>query len=135
MPTTTSVHILIKAALVTEFGEQYALDWPADELPKSADGLIAQAVVILPEPGVLRSVRASGGSSGRDDTARLYCVGPTRYDVLAVVDRVRGAVFGLRTSAKGGVLREAIAQDMGTEPNTDPVRHLVYLEYTTVTKG
>lgn len=135
MTTTTSVHALIKAALVAEFDADHAVDGPAKELPRNADGLIEQSVIIWPAPGLTRYTRASGESSGRDDTARLSCVGATRNDALAALDRVEAAVGGMRTSAKGGTLRQALVFEQGAEPNADPVRHLVYAEYTTVTKG
>lgn len=135
MPTTTSVHALIKAALVAEFDADHAVDGPANDLPVGADGLIEQSVVIWPAPGLSRYSRAVGSSSGRDDRTRLSCVGATRFDALAALDRVEAAIGGMRTSAKGGTLRQVLVAEQGAEPNADPVRHLVYAEYTTTTKG
>lgn len=135
MTTTTSIHELIKAALVAEFDADHAVDGPADELPKGVGGLIEQSVVIWPAPGLTRYTRGSGESSGRDDKARMTCVGATRYDALAALDRVEAAIGGMRTSAKGGTLRQVLVTEQGAEPNADPVRHLIYAEYATTTKG
>lgn len=125
-------HLAIKAALVTagldaDFG-------PRSDLPTEG-GRVAQAVVIYPTAPLHQHRRSSGGSSGRETTLTAVCVGPTVLDALNVADEVEAAIGGMRLPGKGGVLRQILATTPAPEPNADPVRVSLSLEYTTVTKG
>ena len=132
MTTTTSVHALIRDAL-TAAGVN-AVDGPATDLPTDG-GLIAQAAVLWPFPGLYAYARASGTRSGRTDRVLITCVGATSRDALAVADKVEAAIGGMVTSDKGGTLRQTAATQPVPEPNADPVRVSLAVEYTTVTKG
>lgn len=131
--TTTSVHALIKAALVS--AGIAAVDGPADDLPAGPDGLLAQAAVLWPAPGLYQYQRASGTRSGRADRVVITCVGATARDALAVADKVEAAIGGMVLSAKGGTLRQTAASQPAPEPNADPVRVSLAVEYSTITKG
>jgi hypothetical protein len=133
MTTTTSVHALIRAALVA--AGVNAVDGPATDLPADADGLVAQAAVLWPVPRLNAYTRANGESSGGTDRVVITCVGATVRDALAVADKVEAAIGGMRLSAKGGTLRQAVATSPVPEPNADPVRVSLAVEYTTITKG
>lgn len=135
-PTVTSVHTEIKAALIA--AGVYAVDGPADDLP-SDGGVVRQAAVLWPSPGFHAYTRVSGSSSGRIDRVLITCVGATTFDALAVADAVEAAVGGLRLSG-GDVLRQSlVTQSLVTqpisEPNADPRRVSLAVEYTTITKG
>lgn len=132
MTTTTGVHALIKAALID--AGLNAVDGPAADLPTDG-GLIAQAAVLWPFPRAHAYTRASGLSSGGADRLIITCVGATNRDALAVADKVEAAIGGMRTSPKGGTLRQVTATQPAPEPNADPVRVSLALEYSTVTKG
>ena len=132
MTTTTAVHALIKAALVA--GGVNAVDGPAHDLPTDG-GLIAQAAVLWPAPGLHQYARANGESSGRADKVTITCVGATVRDALAVADKVEAAIGGMRVSAKGGTLRQTAVTSPAPEPNADPVRVSLAVEYSTITKG
>lgn len=131
MTTTTAVHSLIKAALVA--AGVNAVDGPARDLPTDG-GLIAQAAVLWPFPGLHQYVRASGLSSGRVDKVTITCVGATVRDALAVADKVEAAIGGMQLSAKGGTLRQTAATSPAAEPNADPVRVSMAVEYAAITK-
>jgi hypothetical protein len=133
MTTTTSVHGLIKAALIADGVD--AVDGPADDLPVDADGLVAQAAVLWPAPGLYHYRRMIGQRSGRDDSILILCVGATARDALAVADKVENSIGGMVLPGKGGTLRQTIATAPVPEPNADPVRVSLAVEYTTVTKG
>ena len=63
-------------------------------------------------------------------TAGVYAVdGPA-----AVADAVEAAVGGLRLSG-GDVLRQSLVTQPSPEPNADPRRVSLAVEYTTITKG
>lgn len=130
--TATSVHALIRAALVG--AGVHAVDGPADSLPV-VDGLVGQAAVLWPVPGEHQYTRSSGTRSGRADRVTVVCVGATVADAIAVAERVEYAIGGLRTSAKGGTLRQVLATTPTPEPNTDPRRVSLSVEYSTVSKG
>ena len=132
MTTATGVHALIKAALVA--AGVNAVDGPATNLPTDG-GLIAQAAVLWPSAGLYAYTRAVGTSSGRADTVTITCVGATARDALAVADKVEAAIGGMVTSAKGGTLRQTAATAPAPEPNADPVRVSLSVEYSTITKG
>lgn len=131
MTTTTAVHALIRAALVA--AGVNAVDGPARDLPTDG-GLIAQAAVLWPSPRLHAYTRASGTSSGGTDVVTITCVGATTYDALAVADKVEAAIGGMRLSSKGGTLRQTVATKPAPEPNADPVRVSLAVEYATVTK-
>ena len=130
--STTGTHALIKAALTA--AGIHAADGPARDLP-AVDGLIGQAAVLWPAPGQHTYTRASGTRSGRADRVLITCVGATARDAIAVADRVEDAIGGLMLSAKGGTLRQTLATAPAAEPNADPVRVSLAVEYSTVTKG
>ena len=132
MRTTTSVHAANKAALIA--AGLNAVDGPAHDLPLEG-GVVAQAVVCWPAPRQNTYARMTGTRSGGADRARFTCVGATNDDALAVADKVEAAIGGTRASAKGGTWRQVLATDPVTEPNADPQRVSLYVEYTTTTKG
>ena len=105
-PSVTSVHTAIKAALIA--AGVYAVDGPADDLP-SDGGVVRQAAVLWPSPGFHAYTRVSGSSSGRIDRVLITCVGVTTFDAL-------------------------VTQPI-SEPNADPRRVSLAVEYTTITKG
>ena len=142
-PTVTSVHTEIKAALNT--AGVYAVNGPADDLPSEFEttvdgfpvrigGAVRQAAVLWPSPGFHTYTRVSGSSSGRVDRVLITCVGATTFDALAVADAVEAAIGGLRLSG-GDVLRQTLATQPSPEPNADPRRVSLAVEYTTITKG
>jgi hypothetical protein len=133
MVTTTSVHAQIRTALVSAGLAVY--DGPADDLAAGADGRVSQAVVLWPAPGLYQYDRMIGQRSGREDRLVMTCVGATSRDALAVADKVENAIGGMVLSAKGGTLRQTIATQPVPEPNADPVRVSLAVEYTTTTKG
>lgn len=133
MPTSTSVHSAILAAL--QGAGVYSVIGPADDLPTAADGRVGQAAVLWPQARFNDYGRASGGRSGGVDTVLVTCVGATSFDALAVADKVDAEIGGLRVSEKGGVLVQTIATAPVAEPNTDPVRVSLAVEYSVVTKG
>ena len=130
-PTVTAVHGEIKAALVA--AGVYVVDGPADDLP-SVGGVVGQAAVLWPSPGFHNYTRVSGSSSGRVDRVLVTCVGATPFDALAVADAVESALGGLRLIG-GDVLRQTLATQPSPEPNADPRRVSLAVEYTTITKG
>ena len=130
-PSVTSVHAAIKAALIA--AGVYAVDGPADDLPSDA-GVVRQAAVLWPSPGSHTYTRVSGSSSSRIDRVLITCVGATTFDALAVADAVEAAVGGLRLSG-GDVLRQSLVTQPISEPNADPRRVSLAVEYTTITKG
>lgn len=133
MSTTTSVHALIKAALIA--GGVAAVDGPAKNLPTNADGTIEQAAVLWPAPRLNQYTRQSGTRSGGTDRVTITCVGATTRDALAVADKVEATIGGLVLSAKGNPLRQTIATVPAPEPNSNPVRVSCAVEYSTITKG
>ena len=130
-PTVTSVHTEIKAALIA--AGVHSVDGPADDLP-SDGGVVGKAAVLWPSPGFHTYTRVSGASSGRIDRVLVTCVGATTYDALAVADAVEAAIGGLRLSG-GDVLRQTLVTQPSPEPNADPRRVSLAVEYTTITKG
>lgn len=132
MSTTTSVHALIKAALTA--AGIHAVDGPAHDLP-TVDGLVGQAAVLWPAPGQHTYARASGTRSGRADRVLITCVGATARDAIAVADKVEAAIGGMRLSSKGGTLRQTLATSPDAEPNADPRRVSLAVEYSAITKG
>lgn len=133
MTSTTAVHAAIKAAL--EAAGVSAIDGPAKTLPTDG-GLIAQTAVLWPAPRAHVYTRGSGDSSGGTDRVTILCIGATAFDALAVADAVEAAIGGMRISAKGGTLRQTGgAVDPAPEPNSDPVRVSLPVEYSVVTKG
>lgn len=133
MGTTTSTHALVRAALAA--AGLHVAEGPAHSLPLDDDGMVEQAVVMWPSPGLHQYTRSCGARSGRTDTVLLTCVGATASDALAVADRVEAAIGGLRTSSKGGTWRQTVATRPFAEPNTDPQRVSLAVEYSTITKG
>lgn len=131
--SSTSVHSAILAAL--QGAGVYAVPGPADDLPVAADGRVAQAAVLWPAAPLHAYTRLVGESSGRRDRVTVICVGPTAFDALAVADKVEAAIGGMRTSPKGGTLQQTASTEPAAEPNADPVRVSMALEYTTTTKG
>ena len=92
-------------------------------------------MVLWPAPGLYQYDRMIGQRSGREDRLVITCVGATSRDALAVADKVENAIGGMVLSAKGGTLRQTIATQPVPEPNADPVRVSLAVEYTTTTKG
>ena len=133
MTSSTAVHGAILEAL-TEAGI-YAVIGPAESLPRGEDGLIAQAAVLYPAAPAHDYSRASGDSSGRRDRVTVVCVGATVLDALAVADKVEAAIGGTRPSSTGGTLHQITGTTPTLEPNTDPARVSMSVEYVTVTKG
>ena len=131
MNTTTSVHALIKSAL-TAAGVN-AVYGPATNLP-TIGGVVAQSAVLWPSSRLNAYTRACGRSSGGTDRVVITCVGATTRDALAVADKVEAAIGGLVLSAKGSPLRQVAATQPVPEPNADPVRVSLAVEYTTITK-
>ena len=132
MTTTTSVHGDIFDALdATSLHVTYG---PATTLP-STGGLVAQSAVLWPLPRLNTYARSNGESSGGTDRLLITCVGATTRDALAVADKVEAAIGGMRLSSKGGTLRQIGATIPAPEPNADPVRVSMAVEYSTVTKG
>ncbi len=132
MTTSSSVHAAVRAALSA--AGLHAVDGPADSLPIEG-GMVAQAVVLWPGAPLYSYTRACGSSSGRTNRVMLTCVGATSLDALAVADRVEAAIGGMRVDAKGGTLRQVLATAPVPEPNTDPRRVSLAVEYSTITKG
>lgn len=131
--TSADSHELIKAALV---GAGIDADYgPRKTPPVDAGGRVRQFAVLYPTAPLHQYTRSSGDSSGREDAVTVVCVGPTVLDALNVADEVEAAIGGMRLSDKGGTLRQTIATTPAPEPNADPVRVSMSLEYTTVTKG
>ena len=134
MTTLTSVHTAIRAAL-TGAGV-HAVVGPAGDLPTDPDtGLVGQAAVLWPTPGWNQYTRGCGLSSGRVDRVLITCVGASSLDALAVADAVEAAIGGMRISAKGGTLTQTMASQPVAEPNSDPRRVSLAVEYSTITKG
>ena len=128
----TEVAELIKAALVAAgIDADYG---PRPDLPTEG-GLVAQAAVLYPSSPLNRYTRSVGTSSGREDGVTVVCVGATVLDALNVAHEVEQAIGGMRVSDKGGTLRQAVATAPAPEPNADPVRVSLAVEYTVVTKG
>ena len=134
MRSSTSVLAAIRAALVAA-GVQ-AVDGPADELARTPDGLIAQFAVLWPLTPQHQYTRLCAGRSGRVDGVTVQCGGASAGDALAVVDKVESALGGLRLPG-GGVLLPSPFSAGGplAEPNSDPVRVYMSVEYSVVTKG
>lgn len=130
--TTTAVHAMIKDVLTA--AGLYVTDGPATHLP-TVGGVVSQAAVLWPAPGLHTYTRASGDSSGRADRVVITCVGSTVLDALAVADKVEAAIGGMRLSAKGGTLRQTLATAPAPEPNADPCRVSCAVEYAAITKG
>ena len=134
MTTLTSVHTAIRAAL-TGAGV-HAVFGPADDLPTdSGTGLVGQAAVLWPTPGLNQYTRGCGLSSGRVDRVLITCVGASSFDALAVADAVEAAIGGMRITAKGGTLAQTMATQPVAEPNSDPRRVSLAVEYAVITKG
>lgn len=133
MQSTTSVHTAILAAL--RAAGVHAVPGPALDLPRAADGRVAPAAVVWPSARLNAYRRTSGGRSGGDDRATVVCVGPTSLDALAVADKVDAALGGLVLSDKGGPLAQTNATTPAPEPNADPVRVSLAVEYTATMKG
>ena len=134
MSTVTATHALVRDALL-EAGV-HAVDGPADDLPVDPDtGLVGQAAVLWAHPGWHQYTRSSGTRSGREDRVTVICVGATRNDALAVADKVEAAVGGMRLSGRGGTLRQSVATQPVAEPNSDPRRVSLAVEYVVITKG
>lgn len=131
MATSTKVHAEVKAAL--EAAGLHVQWGPADSLP-TVDGLPGQAVVLWPAAPIHDHGRMCGGRSGRTDLVAVTCVGATSLDALAVADKVEAAIGGVRLPS-GGLLRQAAASRPVAEPNTDPRRVSLGVEYSTITKG
>lgn len=132
-PTATSIYTAAKAALTVAGVAAY--DGPADDLPTGADGLVAQAAVMYPGRLGHDLRRMSGGRSGAEDAVTVHCVGATVLDALAVSDKVAAAFAGLKLSAKGGPMGQSSREGAVVEPNADPRRVSIAVEYTSVTKG
>lgn len=113
-----------------------ALDGPADDLPRDAHGLVADCVVMYPSAGEMRESRLGGGASGRDDAVTILCVGHSPLDAANVANAVQTALDGYRLPS-GGLLMAGIggATPPAIEPNADPQRASMPLEYRTVSKG
>lgn len=133
MPTTTSVHSAILAAL--QSAGVHAVLGPAEDLPAGSDGRVGQAAVLWPQARFHTYTRATGTRSGGSDRVIVTCVGATSFDALAVADKVDTAIGGMRVSDKGGTLAQTIATTPVAEPNADPVRVSLAVEYSVVTKG
>lgn len=133
MSTTTSVHADIFDAI--DAAGVHVVYGPADDLPTGADGLVAQAAVLWPAPRLNLYTRMIGTRSGGADRVVVTCVGATARDALAVADKVEAAIGGMRLSAKGGTLRQTAVTSPVPEPNADPVRVSMAVEYSTITKG
>lgn len=131
--STATDYALVKGALTT--AGVHAVDGPAKTLPKSEDGWIAPAAVLYPSAPFRRYTRSSGGASGTEFTVTVVCVGHAVNDALGVADAVDAAIGGMRLPGKGGTLRQTIATSPVPEPNADPVRVSMTVEYTTTTKG
>ena len=133
MTTSTSVHAAIAAAL-TSGGVSWVYG-PADEIATDTGGLVAQTAVLWPAARLNQYTRTTGARSGGRDRVTVICVGATVRDALAVADKVETAIGGLMLSDKGGTLMQTAATDPAPEPNADPVRVSLAVEYTTITKG
>lgn len=131
--STSSDVALIKKALA-DAGVHVA-DHPAKNLPRTEDGWIAPAAVLLPVPTLGRYTRASGGRSGGEARLLVYCVGHDVATALDVADDVERILGGLRLPGKGSTLRQTVALEPATEPNSDPTRVSAVLEYTAIRKG
>ena len=134
MTSQVEVYTEIKAALVA--AGVTAVDGPADDLPRDAHGMVADCVVMYPSPGEPHERRMGGGMSGRGDAVTIVCAGHSPLDAANVAHAVQSALDGYRlpsggllTSGLGGAVQPAV------EPNADPQRASMPLEYRTVTKG
>lgn len=135
MSTVTATHALVRDALLA--AGVYAVDFPADDLPVDPEtGLVGQAAVLRAHPGGYQYTRASGTRSGREDRLTVICVGATGNDALAVAGQVEEAIGGMRLSDRGGTLRQSVAMEQPVaEPNSDPRRVFLAVEYVVITKG
>lgn len=131
MTTQTAAFGMVETAI--SGAGLYVTEGPADVLPTEG-GKVAQAVVLWPSAGLHQYTRMVGTRSGRSDRVRALCVGSSARDALAVADKLEAAIGGMRLSAKGGTLRQTFATDPVAEPNADPVRVSLYVEYSTITK-
>lgn len=131
--TSAASHELIKATLIAAgIDAEYG---PRKVIPVGTDGKVKQAAVLYPTAPLHQYPRTSGGSSGREDTVTVVCVGPTVLDALNVADEVEQAIGGMRLPGKGGTLRQTVSTNPAPEPNADPVRVSMSVEYSTITKG
>lgn len=133
LPTSTSRHALVKGWLTA--AGVLAVDGPAKNLPTAPSGLVVQVAVLYPSAPLHQRTRMTGTRSGRSDRVTIQCVGPTARDALAVADKVDAALDGKRLSEKGGPLAQTLATQPVPEPNADPVRVFLTVEYTAITKG
>lgn len=134
MATASSVYAAVKAALTSAGVAAY--DGPAEDLPVDDDGLVAQAAVLWPSR-LNTYTRMNGHNSGATDRQTIICVGATTLDALAVADKVEAAIGGLMLSPKGGTLQQVddVPRLPEPEPNADPVRVSLAVEYAAITKG
>lgn len=106
---------------------------PAPTLPTS-QGKVTQCAVLWATAGASRN-RANANVADRVDTFTVICVGATALDALAVAGKVREALTGVVTHAGASPIREVSpASAPAAEPNTDPVRVSVALQFTTISK-
>lgn len=133
MTTQTAVYFEVKDRLTAQ--GVIALDGPAKDLPRDESGLVAQCVVLYPSAGLPRVTRMSTAMSGRDDAVTLICVGATPLDAAAVAGRVQVALNGCRLPSGGMLIPSFLPPPPTPEPNADPQRASLPLEYSTITKG
>lgn len=134
MTSATALQVSIRAALSA--AGVHAVFGPADDLPLAPDGRVAQAAVLWPAAGLHQYSRATGTRSGRMDGVNVVCVGATSLDALAVAEAVEAAIGGMGHPGDGSPMRQAVAAGEPTpEPNTDPVRVIYQVQYSTITKG
>lgn len=131
MATSSKVHGEVKALLEAA---GVHVEWgPARNLP-TTQGLVGQAAVLWPAAPINDHGRMCGSRSARTDLVVVTCVGATSLDALAVADRVEAALGGVRLPS-GGLLRQAAASRPAAEPNSDPRRVSLGVEYSMITKG
>lgn len=131
MTSQSALHEAVRSALVS--AGVHAVYGPADDLP-TVDGLVGQAAVLWPSPGLHLRSRMNGSSASRGDRVTITCVGATALDALAAADAVEAAIGGMRVSVDGGVLTQTVATLATAEPNSDPRRVSLAVEYAITTK-
>lgn len=107
---------------------------PASSLPTQG-GKVAQSAVLWPTAGTMRHRANAGQGADRVETFTVICLGPSALDALAAADKVRAALTGLVLRPGASPMRETgVPTSPAAEPNTDPVRVSLSLQFTTISK-
>ena len=112
---------------------------PAHDVPSGPDGRVIQFASIPVNAGTERH-RAGGRPHDRVESVLVRAVGPTGWDALAVAQKIRDTLAGIRLEAAGpgaGRLNEGDWSNAEAlpEPDTDPLRVSVPVFFRFVSKG